>query len=159
MKTPILVICLASVIGLVNPGGPSLSWASKPPSREVVQQRLAAIEKARVEQVAYLRNLDATFTAEARNEAWASKKESELKQSPMSAKGLKQARLLRFDCRTSRCKLEFQAGTDSTQVLQQQQAINDWISSVQSCGFTMASVPGDGNGGSASLLIYLDCVR
>jgi hypothetical protein len=108
----------------------------------------------------YLRGLAAGVTNEARDDTWAPQTEASLRNSYASAH-LESAGLESVNCRTTKCEIQVQVkATQSPQsALDQQAAINQWISASTSCGYTF--VPGqEPMTMSASVTsIYLACAR
>jgi hypothetical protein len=119
------------------------------------EQRIALLQKARTQELEYLKGLEKTIREEKRNEAWAAKKESELRSSFSAEKGHQNDVLKSVECRSSKCDLQFQVseGKDS---VEQRAAINQWIAATQPCGYTMTPWPNPEQP-SAEIRAFLNC--
>ena len=95
---------------------------------------------ARAEEAEYAKKLVAAVQAEARNDAWASQKEQELKTSYASSDSPRGG-LKAVDCRSTKCELQV--------VLSPREmpnspagpiaALNQWIAASQPCGYTIVA--------------------
>ncbi len=136
--------------------------APLPPAVETAQtpeQRLAAIKTARAEEAEYAKRLAAVVQAEARNDAWASQKEQDLKRSYASLAKPGQA-LKSVECRTTKCDVQFEVATKELPDTSAGPiaAVNEWIAASQPCAYTL--VAGEVLAQPAAVVrIFLDCAQ
>jgi hypothetical protein len=120
------------------------------------EQHVRLLQNAHSQELEYLKSLEKTIREEKRNEAWATKKESELRSSFSAEKSLPNGALKSVDCRSSKCDLQFQVSPGETQTVEQQVAINHWIATSQPCGYTMTPWPNPEQE-SAEIRVFLSC--
>jgi hypothetical protein len=120
------------------------------------EQQIALLHKARTQELEYLKGLEKTIRDEERNEAWAAKKESELRRSLSAEKGLRNDVLKSVECRSSKCDLQFQVSLEGKDSVEQRAAIDHWIAATQPCGYTMTPWPNPEQP-SAEIRAFLNC--
>jgi hypothetical protein len=134
------------------------SQTSSPSPAELAERHVAAIRNAQAQEAAHLNALAAAVAAEPRNDAWASPKETELRQTFATEQGLPRDALKSVNCRSSKCdlQLDLRPLPQAARPDQQWAAVNYWIANSQPCGYTMAPAPGAGRL-SRAIRIFLDC--
>jgi hypothetical protein len=120
------------------------------------EQQIALLQKARTQELEYVKGLEKTIREEKRNEGWAAQKETELRRSFSAEKGLQSGVLKSVECRSSKCDLQFQVSLEGKDSVEQQAAINHWIAATQPCGYTMTPWPNPEKP-SGEIRVFLNC--
>ena len=112
----------------------------------------SAADAARQE-AAHRDRLAAAVRQEQRDEAWAARKEAEIR-AVFVAPGLERNTLRLVECRTTRCELRFAHAAPQQPALaaQQQAAIGNRLADTEPCGYTLAPEP-------AATRAFLECAR
>jgi hypothetical protein len=134
-----------------TPGPPVIE---KPKSPEEHRETMT---KARAEEAEYAKKLVAAVQAEARNDAWASQKEQELKTSYTSSNNPRGA-LKAVECRSTKCDLQLLVPTREmpNSPAGPIAAVNQWIAATQPCGYTIVAAEAVAQGPEA-IRIIIDC--
>jgi hypothetical protein len=137
-------------------GEMSCTSSPKTTNAQRAEQQIALLQKARTQELEYLKGLEKTIREQKRNEAWAAQKESELRRSFSSEKGLQNGVLKSVECRSSKCDLQFQVSPEEKDTVEQRAAINHWIAATQPCGYTMTPWPNPEQA-SGEIRVFLNC--
>jgi hypothetical protein len=128
----------------------------KPQSPEEQRETMS---RARAEEAANVKTLAAAMQAEARNDAWASQKEQELKTSYASS-GHPRGALKSVECRSTKCEVLLEVGARDmpNSPAGPIAAFNQWIAATQPCGYTI--VAGEAAAlGPGAIRIVIDCAQ
>jgi hypothetical protein len=134
------------------------SSSAKQTTAQSPEQHVRLLRNAHTQELEYLKGLEKTIREEKRSEAWAAKKESELRSSFSGEKSLQNGALKSVDCRSSKCDLQFQVSPGERQTVAQQAAINRWIATSQPCGYTMTPWPNPERE-SGEIRVFLSCIE
>jgi hypothetical protein len=126
-----------------------------PTAAQFAAQKQAEMQQARAQEEEFLKGLDAAVTAEARNEAWAKQKETELRKFSVP-KGMRASTLKSVECRSTKCALRFQVSTDPKSAIEQQAGIDYWVAANQPCEYTLTTAP-DAAKTAGLVRVFLNC--
>lgn len=119
---------------------------------------MAAFERGQREAIALLRHLEQEIRVEPRDVAWASEKETAIRNTFAELVQLQTLSLADVSCHTERCALlvELSATTDPEHSFAAAHSeINAWISSSQPCPYTL--IPSPDASGASEVRLLIDC--
>jgi hypothetical protein len=125
---------------------------------ELAEQHAASIRNAGARETDYLNSLAAAVAREARNEGWATQKETELRRTSDADQSFPRGALKSVNCRASKCDLQLELGDvlSAGRADEQLAAINYWIAHSQPCGYTLAPAAGS-TPTPRTVRVFLDC--
>jgi hypothetical protein len=145
-------VVLAALCALATIARSPLAQGTRTP-----EQHVASIKESQRQTVDYLNRLSAAVQAEKRDDGWAAQKEAALRTSFDAERSLPRDALKSVECRSSKCSMQISLSTEGSPgaVVEQQAAIDHWISASQPCAYTMTNPAA----ASQPMLIFLDCKR
>ncbi len=148
------MLCLVAVAGgaCTTTGG---TGPNPPQARVPPEQAAAKLRQAHDEATGFVARLSAAVREQPWNEAWASAREQELRQSFAQHPAVPRDALKSVECRQSRCELRLDVAP-ATQGPPQALAIDQWLAWSQPCGYTLAQEPGTEQG-PGSVRVFLEC--
>lgn len=129
--------------------------STPPRARVPPEQAVAKLRQTQEQATGFVAGLSAAVREQPRNEAWASAREQQLRQSYAAHPSVPKDALKSVDCRQSRCELQL-AIAPAAQGPQQALAIDQWIAWSQPCGYTLTQDPGTAQG-PGTVRVFLEC--
>ena len=133
----------------------ALASASCTTPRVPPEQAVAKLRQKQEQEKAFVSGLAAAVREQPRNEAWASAREQQLRQSYSEHPSVPKDALKRVECRQSRCELQL-AVAPTPEGPRQAIAIDQWIAWSQPCGYTLTQEPGTEQA-PGTVQVFLEC--
>ena len=143
-------------VSCTSPPTPSPTPSPTSTSAQRAELQKTSLQNARTQELEYLKGQEKAVKEEKRNEAWAAQKESALRKSFSTEKGLQNDILKSVECRSSKCDLQFQLSSEEKETVEQRAAIDHWIAANQPCGYTMTTGLNPQQA-SKEIRIFLNC--
>jgi len=120
------------------------------------EQAAAKLRQTGEQAKGFVSELSAAVRAQPRNEAWASAREQQLRQSFAAHPAVPKDALKSVECRQSRCELQLSVAPATQAPQQQAFAIDQWIAWSQPCGYTLTMEPGAAQT-PGTVRVFLEC--
>jgi hypothetical protein len=117
---------------------------------------MADLLQAQAQTDAFVERLAVDVRNEARDDAWATSKENDLRRSYAENVPSSEVTLAHMDCRRSKCELLVDVGTVSSAEMLAERAfaVEQWIAWSQPCGYVLTRPPR-----ANAMRFFLDCAR